>query len=240
VRPGVTQNQADALRSVLSWWELAGVDVTVDDVPRQWLRAPQTLAPTSASTPAKTQPTALPATLEALADWLASPEILPELGSIRIAPSGSVQSGLMLLTDMPDKEDLSSGALLSGSAGRLLDGMLRATGLDRASIYLAPVAPGRPAAGKINEALEKELGRIARHHIALARPRAVLMLGDATTRAVSATGLAAARGTIHDINVDGGNVPAVATFHPRFLLQHPSLKADAWSDLRMLMEILTT
>lgn len=224
---------------MLSWWQLAGVDVTVDDAPRQWLRTASTPAIEPAQAPAAPSPAALPATLEALTEWLVSPETFPELGTIRLAPMGTTAGGLMLLTDMPDQEDLATGTLITGAAGRLLDAMLRAIGRDRASAHIAPLAPGRPATGKISQKLEEELGRIARHHIALTRPRAVLMIGDATIRALTGMGLAPARGKIHPVNLGDGTLPAVATFHPRFLLQHPALKADAWADLRMLMEILT-
>jgi uracil-DNA glycosylase len=239
VRVGLSDDGASALQSILSWWQLAGVDVTVDDTPRQWLRAASASASSPVQAPVAPSPAALPATLEALAAWLVSAETFPELGTIRLAPMGTIAGGLMLLTDMPDQEDLATGTLIAGAAGRLLDGMLGAIGRDRASAYIASLAPGRPATGKIGEKLEEELGRIARHHIALARPRAVLMIGDATIRALTGMSLAPARGKIHSVNLADGTLPAVATFHPRFLLQHPALKADAWADLRMLMEILT-
>jgi len=32
-------------------------------------------------------------------------------------------------------------------------------------------------------------------------------------------------------------VTAIASFHPRFLLQQAERKADAWADLRMIMEL---
>jgi uracil-DNA glycosylase len=225
---------------MLGWWQLAGVDVTVDDVPRQWLRAPPVPAPMPENAAHASGADLLPASLEALVAWLGRPETLPELGPRRIAPSGSIAGGLMLLTDMPDIEDVSSDTLIAGTAGRLLDAMLGAIGRDRTSAYLAALAPGRPATGKLDEKQETELGRIARHHVGLIRPRALLMLGDATIRALTGSGLAQARGSIHHINLDGGKVPAIATFHPRFLLQQPARKADAWADLRMLMEIMTS
>jgi DNA polymerase len=223
---------------MLSWWQLAGVDITVDDSPRQWLRAAATPVRDHAEPAVAPAPDTLPATLEALVSWLGSAETFPALGGQRPAPSGTVAGGLMLLTDMPDLEDAAAGTLVAGTPGRLLDAMLGAIGRDRASIYLAPLSPGRPATGRIEPALEGELGRIARHHIALARPRAVLLLGDATIRALTGVNLVQARGSIHPINLDGFNVPAIATFHPRFLLQQPACKADAWTDLRMLVEIL--
>lgn len=235
---GISQDGADALRSLVGWWQLAGVDVTVDDMPRQWLRAPAGPAIDAPVRPSPA-PGKLPATLDAFVSLLLSSDTIPSLGNQRPAPSGTVASGLMLLTDMPDPEDMVAGTLVSGTAGRLLDAMLRAIGQDRAAAYLAALAPGRPATGRIDDSLEGELARLARHHVTLARPRALLLLGDATIRAFTGMNLAQARGSIHGINLDGLTVPAVATFHPRFLLQQPACKADAWADLRMLMEILT-
>lgn len=239
MRAGISQDGADALRSLVDWWQLAGVDVAVDESPRQWLRVATAPVRDLTATPSPPLPDTLPATLEAFVSWLTSAETLPTLGRDRPAPCGSVASGLMLFTDMPEAEDMADDGLVSGMAGRLLDAMLGAIGRDRAASYLAALAPGRPATGRIDAGLEAELTRIARHHVALARPRALLLLGDATVRAFTGMNLAQARGSIHPINLDGVTVPAVATFHPRFLLQQPARKADAWADLRMLMEILT-
>ena len=72
---------------------------------------------------------------------------------------------------------------------------------------------------------------IARKHIALARPKRLILFGDAPARALTGQPLAAARGKIHRIE----GVRAVATFHPRWLLQRPSDKALAWKDLLLLM-----
>lgn len=236
---GISQDGADALRGMLSWWQLAGVDVTVDDAPRQWLRVRSASASVLPAEQTVPPPGTLPPTVEALVSWLSSVESFPALGDHRPAPSGAITSGLMLLADMPDAEDMVSGALVSGAAGRLLDAMLGAIGRDRAASYLAAFAPGRPPTGRIDPGLEGELSRVARHHVALIRPRALLLMGDATIRAFTGMNLAQARGSIHPINLDGLTVPAVATFHPRFLLQQPARKADAWADLRMLTEILT-
>jgi DNA polymerase len=73
---------------------------------------------------------------------------------------------------------------------------------------------------------------IARRHVAAAKPRRLLLLGDGPARALLGKPLAAARGHIHKIE----GVRTVATFHPRFLMMRPSDKALAWRDLLLLME----
>jgi uracil-DNA glycosylase len=72
---------------------------------------------------------------------------------------------------------------------------------------------------------------IARKHIALARPKRLILFGDAPARALLGEPLTRARGRVHRIE----GVRAVATFHPRWLLQRPSDKALAWRDLLLLM-----
>lgn len=219
------------------------MDVLVDDEPRGWLKGPLgTSQVDSLHPPQESGKDAkdLPATLELLTAWLGDSQNLPDLGSRRLASAGTTAAGLMLLTDMPDAEDYEAGMLVAGAAGRLFDAMLGAIGRDRASIYLASLAPGRPATGKIAPDMEQELARLARHHVALAAPRLLVMFGDATIRALTGMGLAQARGSIHAVNLNGRTVPAIATFHPRFLLLQPARKADAWVDLRLMMEALAS
>ena len=79
-------------------------------------------------------------------------------------------------------------------------------------------------------------GALARHHVKLAAPRRVLLLGEAAVRVMTGLALPAARGRVHAIDLDGSRVNAVATYHPRYLLQRPAAKAGAWADLQLLVE----
>lgn len=227
--------------SALRWWQDAGVDMLVDETPRDWLR-PAEKAPPVASPPPSViddSPSALPATLEAFCAWLATTDSLPGEISARLAPAGDPAAGLMLLADIPDPADARAAMLVSGEIGRLFDRMLAAIGRDRASIYLATMAPARPAGGRTDAATVAQLIRSARHHVMLAEPRLLVLLGEAASRAMLGIELAEARGRVHMLDHEGGSVPAVATFHPRFLIQHPALKADAWQDLRLVLQGLS-
>jgi len=246
-------SQAD-VASLMSWWNDAGLDVLADETPRNWLEAPRpapaparataaqpAIEPRRAETTAVPQAAAtpsFPATLDAFQQWLATSDTLSLPLSARVAPSGDVASGLMMLVDMPEAADVAVGALLSGEAGTLFDRMIAAMGRSRDSIYLSAMAPGRPAGGYVDAAAAALFGNLARHHVGLARPRALLLLGEAPSRTFLNMGFVEARGRVHDIALPGGAVPAVATFHPRTLLQHPAQKKRAWEDLQMLMKII--
>jgi DNA polymerase len=229
-----------SIASALEWWRDAGVDCEIDDSPRDWLariaappvvdRLPGQVAEAAVAPPI------LPATLEEFAAWrigTAAPEA--NWPGQALGTQGDVASGLMIVVDMPDREDDAAGLLLSGNAGALFDRILAAIGRDRQSIYLAALAVKRPPAGRVSEDVGQKLEALIRHHLALARPKRVLVLGNAASRAITGLDVAHARASLRAIKHDGGTSEVVASFHPRFLLEKPAAKADAWKDLRVLM-----
>ena len=222
--------------SALAWWREAGVDVLVGEEPRDWLAASAPAAAVAPQPIPEPAPTALPATLGEFRGWLAEVDTLPD-GSEparRLPPEGDPASGLMILLDAPEREDATAGRLLAGDVGILFDNMLRAIGRDRGSIYLATLCQGRPLAGRLDATAEDGMAAIARHHVALAVPRRLLIMGEAASRAILGTEASPARTRLHTINHSGVMVEAVVTIPPRILLQQPSLKARAWRDLRLV------
>ncbi|MBY0519434.1 MAG: uracil-DNA glycosylase, partial [Sphingomonas sp.] len=137
--------------------------------------------------------------------------------------------------EMPEREDQAE-ALLSGAPGALFDRMLAAIGRARAYAYLAPMAVVRPISGRIPVDAEAALTTLLHAQVRLAAPKALLIIGNAASRALIGMDVARARGRLHVINQEGGqgSVTAVASFHPRFLLERPSAKAEAWKDLQLL------
>jgi uracil-DNA glycosylase len=231
--------------SALDWWREAGVDMLVDEAPRNWLVPEPARAPlrSGGATPARPTPATPPAALE-IPDTLAAFEAwrlsdaAPEAGwsGTRIGAQGDAASGLMILIEMPERDD-GADRLVSGAAGLLLDRMLAAIGRDRGSVYLAPLCRVRPISGRIPADQEALLARLARAHVRLAAPRRLLVIGNAASRAIIGTDVARARGQLHAINHEGpdGSVEVVASFHPRFLLERPAAKAEAWKDLQLLI-----
>ena len=239
-----------AAASAIDWWREAGVDALVDEAPRNWLAAVEAAKPAArpgAVQAAVAEIVPLPDTLVAFEAWRIGPDA-PEAAwpGKPIAAQGDPDSDIMILIDLPEREDMDSGVLMSGAVGRLFDRMLAAIGRDRASIYLVPVCATRPVAGRISPEIEDRLNEIARHHVMLAQPKRLLLLGNAPSRALLGIDATRARGSLHGFNLSGGKEPAgasdaatqaVASFHPRFLLERPAAKAEAWRDLQMLIGI---
>ncbi len=218
--------------SALSWWQEAGVDTIVGEEPRDWLN-PKAKAPEERPAPA---PDTLPQTLDAFRLWLATTDLLPFAApaAARAAPAGDPACGLMVMTDMPAAE----GGLVAGEAGALFDKMLDAIGRSRETIYLAPLSPARTPTGAIDDKSAARLAEIARHHIGLAAPRALLLFGDACGKALVGATVAGARARWHEIRTAAGPIKTLVTIRPEKLVKQPNLKGLAWADLQMLMEEL--
>lgn len=229
-------NWQAAAASALEWWRDAGVDTIIGDAAGSWLvaepepvAAPIDRAPSGAAAAA-----ALPDSLAAFLAWRVG-EHAPEAGwgAPPVAPSGPADAEIMVLIDCPDREDAS--CQLGGAAGRLFDRMLAAIGRTRADVAIAGVATVRPITGRMPRDVEARLGEIVRHHVALAAPKRLLLLGDAASRAVLSMNVTEARERLHALNHKAGKkTEVVATFHPQLLLQKGARKAEAWRDLLML------
>lgn len=225
-----------AAASALQWWADAGVDILIDESPRDWLRPKEREAPATAApaAPAETLPDQLDLFRAFLQDSgslaFASPSVP------RICPSGNPASGLMMMTDMPAAEDCAAGTLLSDETGRLFDRMLAAIGRDRSSIYLASLSCLRSPDGRFTSEAAMQCAALARHHIGLVAPKAVLLMGDACSKALLGLPMMKARGRWHEISTHAGQVRAMVSFAPAYLLDQPAAKGAAWADLQLLMK----
>ncbi|KAA1177987.1 uracil-DNA glycosylase [Rhizobium tropici] len=151
-----------------------------------------------------------------------------------IFASGTAEGRIMVIGPMPSADDDREGAPFSGRAGLLLDKMLAAIGLQRDGILLANVIPWRPPGNRAPSAPEIEICRpFIERQIALAEPKALLLLGNFTARYFFGGGetIHGLRGQWRELSILGRAVPAIASLHPQELLTAPINKRLAWSDL---------
>ncbi|RYY24596.1 MAG: uracil-DNA glycosylase [Sphingomonadales bacterium] len=218
------------LASALEWWRDAGVETLQDDEPRNWLARPVAVPSAAAAEAAvaAAAPEILPTTLDDFITWRMG-GAAPESGwhTPLIAPRGPAHPKLVIFSDMPCTEDRDS--LMSGATGVLFDRMLAAIGLERESVYLGSLAVARPLTGRIPPEQEARLVQLARHHISLLRPERLMLFGQAAERLIDGP-----INGMEDINLFGCTTRVVASFHPRFLLERPAAKSEAWKHLLLL------
>lgn len=246
--------------SYSDWWSLAGVDALVGEQPAGWLVAPPAndaaaarpkrivnAEPELPPLPAALQRQEAPEVAEAkgpvvfpddwneFQSWLATSDEVPgsQWDARRVLPAGNPGAPLMLLTAWPEIDDQRDGALFAGPAGKLLDAMLQAIGRTRGDCYVASLAVTRPAGGRCDGEEAAELDRLLWHHLKLAKPERLLLIGGDIVRMAAGLPLPDARGKLLDINQDGGKMEAVAVAHPVMLLARPAQKAAAWDSLKL-------
>lgn len=154
---------------------------------------------------------------------------------------GNPAAGAVLVGEAPSAEDLVTGRPFSGPAGRFLDRMLAAIGRDRGSAYLLLIACRQEVPGPPTEEMLAADLPIARAHLRLAAPRAVLLLGATVARALAgrAEPISRLRGQWLGLELgDGRTVPALPTFSPAYPLRRPEAKREAWADLLAFSERL--
>ena len=139
---------------------------------------------------------------------------------------GALGANLMIITDSPSNDDLNSGKLLSGSTGRMLDSLLKESGINRDSCwttslskkYITPNIGKKKIPFKIRAEtsgvdLESQITNL-REEIRAVGPNCILTLGG--------TSLAYISGKTKIQNFRGSILPAystkvVGTYHPRDL-----------------------
>ncbi|API52467.1 uracil-DNA glycosylase [Rhizobium leguminosarum] len=151
-----------------------------------------------------------------------------------IFASGDAESGIMVIGSAPSAEDDREGMPFSGKSGQLFDKMLAAIGLTRSAILLTQVIPWRPPGNRAPSAAEMDICRpFIERQIALAEPKAILLLGNFSARFFFGENdtIHGLRGRWKEIAVGDCVIPAIASLHPQDLLTAPVNKRLAWNDL---------
>ena len=114
--------------------------------------------------------------------------------------------------------------------------MLESIGFTRETAYITNVIPWRPPGNRTPTSEEVALCvPFLERHIALIKPEVVLMVGGLSAKTLlnRAEGITRLRGRWNEITLPGldAPIPAIATFHPAYLLRSPQQKRLAWHDL---------
>lgn len=137
-----------------------------------------------------------------------------------------------------EKEDL-KGEPFVGPAGKLLDNMLRAVGLERGDrVYIANIVKCRPPNNRDPRPDEvAECFPYLMRQIELIRPRLIIAVGRVAAQNLLGVDspLGRMRGRVYQLANFG--IPVIVTYHPAYLLRSPHHKRRAWDDLRFALEV---
>ena len=162
--------------------------------------------------------------------------------------AGAPQVDWLIVGEAPGESEDLAGTPFVGQSGQLLDQMLQAIGLQRASAEAAPKAglsdrvfitnalKCRPPGNRNPEPAElAQCASYLKRQVELLQPKIILALGRVAAQALLQDSLpdlhklplGKLRGQLHHYL----GVPVVVSYHPAYLLRSPSDKAKAWDDL---------
>ena len=145
---------------------------------------------------------------------------------------------IVFVGEAPGRDEDLQGRPFVGRAGKLLDKMMAAIGLDRNNAFIANVLKCRPP-GNRSPAPSEMAACIPflRRQLRLIRPKVVCALGAVATGALLERPIRI--GQIRGTKQEMGEYIIVPTFHPAYLLRNASAKKEAWHDLKVIKSILT-
>jgi len=203
--------------------------------------APPAAAPSASPPSPPASPLAAaagPPELEALKSTVAACTACPLHSGRRqtVFGVGNPNAEWMFVGEGPGEEEDRRGEPFVGRAGKLLDNMLRAMELDRATVYIANIVKCRPP-GNRNPSPEEAAACIPYLHrqIELIGPRLIVALGAVAAQRLLDTDqpVGALRGALR--RSAALDRPVLATYHPAYLLRSPGQKRKAWDDLQLAM-----
>jgi uracil-DNA glycosylase family 4 len=152
--------------------------------------------------------------------------------------TGDRHATWLFVGEGPGAEEDQKGEPFVGPAGKLLDNMLKALGLDRShDVYVANAVKCRPPQNRTPTPEEcAACFPFLQQQISWIEPKIIVALGKvaANTLLGADTAVGALRG--RDLAVDG--IPLVVTWHPAYLLRNPAGKSGAWEDLCRARKLL--
>ena len=181
------------------------------------------------------------ATVEALAAMIAGFDgcSLKRTATNTVFADGNPAAPVMIIGEGPGADEDRIGRPFVGRAGQLLDRMLATIGLDRGSVAITNVVYWRPPGNRTPTAAEiASCVPFVLRHIALVKPKVLVLCGGTAAGALLAQGqgITRLRGRWFDLAIPGLDrpVPTLPMFHPSFLLRAPERKREAWRDLLSL------
>lgn len=151
---------------------------------------------------------------------------------------GNVDADWLLVGEAPGAEEDRRGEPFVGRAGKLLDAMLQAAGLDREEVFIANIVKCRPPNNRDPRPEEaRSCEDYLVQQIEYIKPRLILALGRVAAQNLLAvdTPIGKMRGRRYQYGDPA--IPVVVTYHPAYLLRSPREKRKSWQDFQLAMKV---
>lgn len=163
---------------------------------------------------------------------------------------GNPNAKIMLVGEAPGADEDRLGKPFVGVSGQLLDKILKCISLDRTSdkaeesVYISNILNWRPPGNRTPSPAEVEVSLpFIERHIQLIKPEILILCGGVAAKGLlnSSSSISRLRKSWHDYkpqteSVGDFSCPAIATYHPSYLLRTPVQKKAVWADMLMIQK----
>ncbi len=150
---------------------------------------------------------------------------------------GNPNAQLVFVGEGPGRDEDAQGLPFVGRAGKLLNQMIEAMGLQRKDVYICNIVKCRPPENRAPEKDEVEIcSPFLLRQLDTIAPKVIVCLGSVAAQALLETnrGISQFRGQWLEFR----GRKLMATYHPAYLLRNPSAKGEVWKDLQKVMAVL--
>ncbi len=153
---------------------------------------------------------------------------------------GNPDAALMFIGEAPGEQEDRTGRPFVGRAGRKLEEMIEAIGMQRAGVYIANILKSRPPGNRTPLPGEVEgCSPFLAEQIRIIRPVVIVALGGPASKWLLRTteGITRIRGQWRRYFDGPLSISVMPTFHPAYLLRNYTLdtRGKVWSDLRSVV-----
>ena len=150
---------------------------------------------------------------------------------------GNPAADLVFVGEGPGADEDRTGRPFVGKAGKLLDKIIEAMGMQRADVYIANVVKCRPPENRTPERDEAATcGPFLFRQLGFIRPKVIVALGAPALQCLTGSreGITKIRGRWQDWH----GIKVMPTYHPAYLLRVPDKKKETWGDIKKVRDYI--
>ena len=151
---------------------------------------------------------------------------------------GDHNADWLIIGEAPGAEEDRQGEPFVGRAGKLLNSMLFACGMQREQVFIANILKCRPPNNRDPKPEEVvACSSYLKEQIDLLQPKIILAVGRIAAQNLMQTETPIGKMRGHRYQYADTGIPVVVTYHPAYLLRSPREKRKAWQDLQLAMRV---
>ena len=150
---------------------------------------------------------------------------------------GNPDADWLVIGEAPGADEDRQGEPFVGRAGKLLNSMLLAMGLQRNQVFIANILKCRPPGNrdpKLEEVVACE--SYLKQQIDLIKPKLILAVGRIAAQNLLKVDTPIGKMRGNRYQYPERDLPVIVTYHPAYLLRSPREKRKVWEDLKFAMQ----